>query len=121
MRCIDPGHSYFLTVYDAGSDASQGLVFMKREGPGYPFNVGHYAGTNCQEVIRTLIDRVKYLDRQISCPENAIILAGLRSALIAFELRAARRHKRAPTDLPLEVESMPTCPTCGHIGCEIAH
>ena len=119
MRCVDPGHSYLLTAYDAEPGSTRNLVFMKREGPGYPFNVGHYPGTNCQEVIRALIDRVKYLDRQIACPENAIILAGLRSALAAFEIRAARRHGRELSAQPTEIENAPICQCCGHIGCSI--
>jgi hypothetical protein len=50
MICGDPGHSYYLSVYDRLTlvDTSHhALVFMKREGPGYPFNVGSYPGTNC--------------------------------------------------------------------------
>lgn len=117
MKVIDPGHCYDLTVFDGAGE--QVLRFMKREGPGFPFNVGHYPGTNCQEVIRALIERVKYLDRQIACAENAMILSGLRTALIAFETRAARRHRRELPALPVEVEDMPTCKTCGHIGCDI--
>lgn len=117
MKVIDQGHHYDLAIYDEDDRTTQHLLFMKREGPGYPFNVGHHAGTNCQEVIRALIDRVKYLERQIECPENAVILAGLRSALLAFEIRAARRHGRELPGLPIEVENMPTCDVCGHIGC----
>ena len=67
---------------------------MKREGKGYPGNVGHYAGTNCQEVLRVLIDRVKYLEGQIPCRENSLIISSLRTALWHFESRAADRHNR---------------------------
>lgn len=119
MNVLDPGHSYALQNYDG--DGAQKLVFMKREGPGYPFNVGHYKGTNCQEVMRALIDRVLYLNKQVPCAENQIALAGLRSALYAFELRAARRHGRELEWQTSEPESAPTCPTCGHIKCNQNH
>lgn len=117
MLVLDPGHVYELRVFDAASEQTAPLAFMKREGLGYPFNVGHHAGTNCQEVLRALIDRVKYLQHQIPCPENLIILAGLRSALVAFEIRAARRHGRELT-FEGDIEDAPTCRQCGHIGCE---
>jgi hypothetical protein len=121
MKVIDPGHEYLLDSYD-GSQENR-LVFMKREGDGYPFNVGHHAGTNCQEVIRALIDRIKYLDKQIPCQENQGAITHLRCALFCFEYRAAKRHGRV-LDLPSEtyqpdMEEIPTCPTCGHIECEL--
>lgn len=116
MQCIDPGHVYDLDVFDG--EGSSRLAFMKREGEGYPGNVGHHSGTNCQEVIRAVIDRVKYLDGQIPAPENKMILSGLRGALLAFELRAARRHGREFVTLSDEIELMSTCRSCGHVGCE---
>lgn len=116
MREIDPGHVYELTVYDGMG--SQALVFVKREGPGYPGNVGSHAGTNCQEVIRALIARVKYLEGQIAHPENGVILGCLREALMAFERRAAERHGRKLPELAWPVEQERPCRTCGHIHCD---
>ena len=115
MEVLDLGHLYELPNFDG--KGSQMLRFMKREGSGYPFNAGHYPGTNCQEVIRALIDRTKYLDTQISAPENDVIIAGLRSALLAFELRAARRHGLELPAFRADFESVPTCAKCGHIVC----
>lgn len=120
MRVLDDGHAYSVDNYDG--DWPQTLVFVKREGSGYPFNVGHHAGTNCQEVLRVLIDRVEYLQKQIPCAANESILQHLRLALRDFELRAAQRHNRA---LPIfwigEIENVPTCSECGHIGCTGNH
>lgn len=115
MRCTDPGHSYILETYDGAAD--QRLVFMKREGDGYPFNVGHNPGTNCQEVLRALIDRVKYLQKQIWCQENEEIIGSLRAALVSFETRAAHRHGRTFPVLRKDIEHVATCPKCGHIYC----
>ncbi len=122
MKVIDPGHEYLLDSYDGGEPVP--LVFMKREGEGYPFNVGHHPGTNCQEVLRVLIDRVKYLQKQIPCDENHGLLTHLRGALFCLEYRAARRHGRLlhlPSENPPEIEDYPTCSGCGHIGCEGHH
>lgn len=116
MRVLDPGHRYLLNIYDG--EGMQPLRFMKREGEKFPGNIGHYSGTNCQEVLRALIDRVKYLDNQVPCLENDRILECLREVLFQFESRAARRHKR---DFPTKyrrIEEQPHCRKCGHIGCE---
>lgn len=116
MNVIDPGHRYALRVYDG--EGRQGLVFMKREGEGYPFNVGHHPGTNCQEVLRALLDRVAYLQRQIPCVENQLIAASLRTALHLFEVRAARRHGHELDPRHECIEAVPTCPQCGHVDCD---
>jgi len=115
MKVIDAGHRYELRPFDGGE--VQALTFMKREGPGYPGNVGHYGGTNCQEVLRALIDRMEYLQHQISCGETEGALFLLRQALWLFEGRAARRHGRL-FDYPVAaIENEATCKRCGHIGC----
>lgn len=125
MKETDPGHRYLLDSYDGGDPLP--LVFAKREGEGYPFNVGHHPGTNCQEVIRAVIERVKYLQKQIPCEENQQIINNLRSCLWGFEGRAAKRHGRASVFpwqeqyQPVPIELQPTCPGCGHIGCEGNH
>lgn len=118
MKALDNGHVYKLDSYD-GDQYARILVFMKREGDKYPGNKGHYPGTNCQEVLRALIDRVKYLHAQIPCEENEQILLHLRGALFEFESRAAQRHGRTlmiPFAQPIELE--PHCSKCGHIQCE---
>ncbi len=117
MKVIDPGHSYEPQEYD-GETTENVIVFMKREGQGYPGNIGHHAGTNCQEIIRILIDRVKYLDRQIPHEQNEQILRGLRRALFGFELRAAERHGRTLIYPLAPIENIPTCKKCGHIQCD---
>jgi hypothetical protein len=120
MKVIDPGHKFLLQSYDGGEP--QALVFMKREGPAYPFNLGHHSGTNCQEVIRALIERVKYLQHQVACDENETIIQLLRQSLRLFEYRAAqRRGQTVPQIAREELELLPTCPTCGHIECPGTH
>lgn len=126
MKAIDPGHLYALDTYD-GDDLTQTLRFMKREGHRYPGNAGAHPGTNSQEVIRVLIDRIQYLQQQWPCIENLVIMSALRTALCQFELRAARLHnaldqrtERVLTALMTveAVEGIPTCPECGHICCK---
>jgi 8-oxo-dGTP diphosphatase len=123
MNAINPGHVYELFQMDCDSELLERnlLTFVKREGPGYPGNVGHHAGTNLQDVMRALIDRVKYLNNQIPAFSNRIVLLALRVALLALEIRAARRHHRSWFYLfrhLKSIEALPFCQTCGHIGCE---
>lgn len=126
MRVIEPGHTYQLTCFDGFENLF--LTFMKREGINYPGNMGAHPGTNCQEVLRALIDRVKGLTGQaeqmedmLSVQDNEVILTYLRLALLRFEKRAARRHGRilpaAILDDRANIEHAPTCEKCGHIGC----
>lgn len=129
MKVIEPGHIYDLNWLD-GDPHTDGevdfpenrLVFVLREGEKYPGNIGSHPGTNIQEVLRALIDRVKYLDGQIRCIENLQTIAELRGALWYLERRAAMRHGRNFVKLVYEypngIENEPTCQKCRHIGCE---
>lgn len=123
MNILEPGHIYDLKWYDGKSyrPFETLLIFMKREGQKYPGNIGSHPGTNIQEVLRALIDRVKYLDEQISDSRNGQVLLHLRAAIILLEDRAADRHGRAlpwrPGPAPLMIEYQATCRFCGHIGC----
>lgn len=127
MKVIEVGHKYQLEDYDNTADHSlpNNLFFMKRIGPHYPGNIGcPHHGTNCQEVLRVLIDRVKYLQSQIYCPENEEILRYLRYCILMFEQRAAKIHGRTlnAAEYPYKhnnIEDTPTCKTCGHIECQI--
>ena len=127
MRVLEPGHIFLLDTYDndTGEPAGETLIFMKREGPGYPGNVGHHPGTNLQENWRADIARIQYLDDQVPCDENDDVIEHLRECIWLLEKRAARRHGRTlPRDpkydnqfgcRPMEIELLPTCLKCGHI------
>lgn len=60
MTELDPGHKYLLPTFDG--ELNQTLTFMKREGEGYPGNIGHYPGTNMQAVLRAIYKRMEYLE-----------------------------------------------------------
>jgi len=124
VRVIDSGHEYMLTNLDVdpktGSPEHQRLYFVKREGEGYPGNVGHHTGTTSQEVLRALIERGEYVNGQIACAETEAATALMRTALLLLESRAARRHERLTPELERlkGIEIQLVCKKCGHIGCK---
>lgn len=117
MNVLDPGHEYELNSLDGGDPIL--LTFVKREGRGYPGNVGQHPGTTIQEVCRALIDRLRYVYCQIPCNEDLRSIEHLRRVIAELESRAADRHGRSGLKLwgHPAIELCPTCPTCGHIGC----
>lgn len=120
MEVVDPGHKYLLNCLDNPTKLRSLLTFVKREGPKFPGNEGHYAGTNMQEVLRALIDRCQYLNKQEHCPETEAAIDLMKSAIVLFELRAARRHGRTLDHLANDdIVYGPICPHCLHVGCEI--
>jgi hypothetical protein len=134
MKIIEPGHIYELNWLDgkprgftdgafpvAEWTFQNQLIFVKREGDKYPGNKGHHPGTNIQEVVRALIDRVKYLDNQIQHERNTFVLQHLRAVIHQLELRAAQRHNRElrlSINEIFNIEILDVCNKCGHIGCE---
>lgn len=119
MRVIDPGHIYALPHLDGPGEEI--LTYVKREGPGYPGNIGHHPGTNLQEVMRSEIHRIQYLNNQIKHPGNDEIIWNVRRNIAILENRAAGRHERPRVNFLTEIELMPVCPECGHIGCSAGY
>jgi len=116
MKVLDPGHLYELQVLDGG-DLTVQLRFVKREGAKFPGNVGHYPGTNMQEVLRALINRLAYLDNQQPDPRNTAIISKLADSIFLLEQRAAEHHERKPPTWSVSIMGIP-CRKCGHVGCE---
>jgi hypothetical protein len=126
---IDPGHRYAVKNYDGAG--YQDIQFMKRIGEMYPGNTGvPVPGTNCQDGIRVWCFRVRYLNGQVPCEENEIILEHFRESLLLFEFRAAKRHHKEKEwqdfiykqnmlvrKSSIPVEEWPYCNKCGHMLC----
>lgn len=117
MTVLDPGHKYELFMLDNPEQARHLLLFVKREGPKYPGNVGHHYGTNLQDVFRACIERFQYLQKQEPCDENLRCIARLRMNIMDLEWRAARKHGRRLKPFNGAIESEPFCVVCGHIQC----
>lgn len=117
MKILDAGHKYEIDSLDG--KIIQSIQFVKREGEKFPFNCCSYPGTNCQEVLRVLIDRTEYLQNQQPCAETEAIIASLRNALLLFEIRAAREHGHTlKMQSTQELMCGKVCKTCGHLKCD---
>lgn len=120
MKVLDAGHCYELDSLDTQDHGNgrwrQRLQFVKREGNGYPGNVGHGPGTTSQEVLRALIDRAVYVNAQIPCWQTRLSIYLLGAVVWLYEHRAAKRHKRTVPGLHDAVYGV-TCGKCGHVAC----
>lgn len=121
MKIIDVGHKYELLCLDG--KLKQTLQFVKRfdkkDPKRFPGNKNAYPGTTMQDVIHCLCNRIRYLNNQIPCIENEIILKNLQECLLMLEQRAAKRHGLELNINKLEdLEFARLCPECGHTTCE---
>ncbi len=115
MKILDSGHSYLLDCLDGDTKIS--LDFVKRVGPNYPRNKDAHTGTTTQEVLRALIDRIKYVQMQKQWHENVLVLQCLRMALWLLESRAHKARNEMFNRSPIGIEDLKTCSTCLHIDC----
>lgn len=90
VKVIEPGHIYMLDWLDTqpmkGSDDLRRLTFVNRE------EGSKHGGAQNQDVLRAVIDRVKYLERQLPHEVNKAIIFHLRMALVLHESRALERR-----------------------------
>lgn len=117
MKIIEPGHIY--DVENVDGPGTQRITFVRRRSHDGRLlrDASRHAGILCQELLRVVIDRTRYLNDEDPCHEDVEIINALRGALRSFEARAARRT----------IEKMPmpeladACPICHHLLCDHRH
>ena len=123
MKVLDPGHAYLLDALDVEPTQRfwfdpQTLMFVKRIGERYPGNTGKpHPGVTMQEMLRVIIDRLEYVNRQIPAEENGFALFHLQSAFWWMESRAAAVRGVVLSRGPRGIERVPACAECGHVFC----
>ena len=117
MIVHDKGHTYILDTLDGECNVNV-LRFVKREGKGYPGNKSSYAGTTTQDVIRCLIDRTQYVDKQKPCWQNKLVFFLLNTCIYLLELRHWHKHKLKGYLPFFMCYAMPICKKCGHTNCK---
>lgn len=117
MKILDAGHKFELLSIDGKH--KQVLQFLKRKGINYPGNTNAFPGTTTQDVIHCLLNRMRYVQNQIPCVENEVVITNLQQCLLMLETRAANRHGIVLTISSLEqLEMKRLCSKCGHLVCE---
>jgi hypothetical protein len=97
MHVLKAGHKYLLDNLKSTGQVPLDF-YMDSE-----INGEGSKGTNCQEVIRALIDRILFLDSQKQWAGNEEIVQHLRASLALLESRAIQRK----VDKGLLIESLP--------------
>lgn len=95
MKIVRAGHEYLLNRLDG--ENHELLNFVNRD------HGCDKTGTTNQEVLRVLIDRVKFLDSEVPWVGNATILQHLRMALVLHESRHLERAAEKGKILPEEI------------------
>lgn len=106
MQILDPGHVYKLDALDGETHVANTVIFVKRFR-----GADNHPGTTNQELLRVLIDRVKFLDGEKPWPLNEQIIHHLRMALVLHEARALIRKVEKVEITP---ESLVTKESDGH-------
>lgn len=115
MKILDSGHVFLLDDNKANTKTNK-LIFYKDS----KIHKSGHNGTTNQEVLRALISRVLYLDKQIPCDVNKEIIFHLRKALILHEIRHLNRliEKSLPVE-NIEVQKSGHIVKCHKIKKEI--
>lgn len=118
MIVQEPGHKYKLSSLDGQLD--QTIFFVKRSYEGLKVT-GLNPGTTCQDVLRVLIDRVKFLENEKHHQVNKYIIVLLSISVWLFEFRAStNRGHDYFHGLDFSVNSK-VCEKCGHTDCRNTH
>ncbi len=95
MKVIIPGHRYEVENFEQ-KEYGQIIQFIhkkpKEEGSAELITLSD--GTTTEELIETVIDRMKYLQEQFPCKENACCITHLQEGLHWLHERTRDREKR---------------------------
>lgn len=84
MNVVETGHIYKLN--NTESSQAQELIFINRDAGNLI-----YDGTTNEEVLKVLIDRLKYLNMKCPCRENSIVITKLEESLMWLNRRTELR------------------------------
>jgi hypothetical protein len=92
MKTIQEGHEYLL----ANTNGEQTLSFLRKEATGEKDGELEIAedGTTNEEVLKMLINRFYFLQKQNACRENSIVITKLEESLMWLEKRTVDRVAR---------------------------
>lgn len=100
MKAIVPGYTYALRNLHPteGGPRTTEISFVRKEADQDGNLVTVADGTTNEEVIQMVIDRLKFLDGKLSCPQNELAIDRLEEALMWLECRTSDRISRGVED-----------------------
>lgn len=95
MNVIVAGHRYRVQNFEnKGAYALIQFIHKEPKQEGSSELVTVCDGTTNEEVLKVLIDRMKYLNNKMECDENKQVISHLEESLKLLEERTAKRTKR---------------------------
>ena len=101
MKVIVPGHSYELSNFEPTPEyRNQALSFIEKSLDERGQFVTVVNGTTNEEVLKVLIDRIRFLNAKGPCRQNSIVLTKLEEALMWLNNRTEERVARGVENTP---------------------
>jgi hypothetical protein len=95
MKILTPGHKYELDNFEAKDKPGQTIQFIeKKEIPATRQLQTVNDGTTNEEVLKMLIDRLRFLGEKLASRENSLAVTKCEEALLWLEKRTADRKAR---------------------------
>lgn len=103
MKVITEGHKYELENFEKKDQPGQVIKFIQKEVAEESFGsfFAIHDGTTNEEILKVLINRMNYLQKQSPCRENAIVITKLEESLMWLEKRTRDRIERGVEGKPL--------------------
>jgi len=99
MDVLVSGHRYDLKNFENENTGQIVQFIHKEKGDNGEFSTVQDGTTN-EEVLKMLIDRMKYLNEKAPCRENSIVITKLEESLMWLEKRTADRKARGVEGTP---------------------
>jgi hypothetical protein len=95
MKVLEPGHRYEVANFENKDAAGQVIQFIEKEAIAGSSQLRTvHDGTTNEEVLRVLIDRLRFLGAKLTSRENSIAVTKLEEALMWLEKRTRDRTAR---------------------------
>lgn len=104
MKVLTPGHLYALENFEnTGSHQRLQFIEKRHDDSASPVLVTVNDGTTNEEVLKMLIDRMKFLNLTVPSRENALAITKLEEALMWLEKRTADPQcRRNPREMKIQ-------------------
>ena len=93
MKILNEGHCYELENFENSENLGQVLQFIEKRPEGKILTTINDGTTN-EEVLRVLINRLRFLNTKFPCRENSIVITKLEESLMWLRHRTELRKNQ---------------------------